>query len=151
MGCAGYPESHIEAKSLDTDIQYLKQKIENGAEYVVVQYFYDNDCFSLYVKKCKNQGINVAIIPGIMPVYSVKMTRMLSKICGSSLTEELDKNLAALNPEDNEEVIKLGIKLATKQCRGLLKMGVPGLHFYTMNRSRSTVKIMNQLRQEHLL
>jgi len=151
LGCAGYPEGHIEAKSLDTDIQYLKQKIENGAEYVVAQYFYDNDYFFNYVKTCKDQGINVPIIPGIMPVYSVKMTRMLSKICGSSLTENLDKKIAALHPEDNEGVIKLGIELATEQCRGLLKKGVPGLHFYTMDRSRSTVEIINQLKQEHLL
>jgi len=151
LGCAGYPEGHIEAKSIDTDIQYLKQKIKNGAEYVVAQYFYDNDYFFNYVKKCKDQGINVPIIPGIMPIYSVKMTRMLSKICGSSLTEELDKKLAALDPEDNDGVIKFGIELATEQCRGLLKTGVQGLHFYTMDRSRSAVEIINQLRKEHLL
>ena len=151
LGCAGYPEGHIQAESLDTDIQYLKQKIENGAEYVVTQYFYDNDYFFNYMKKCKDQGINVPIIPGIMPIYSIKMTRMLSEICGSSLTEELDKKLAALDPEDNDGVINLGIELATEQCRGLLKKGVPGLHFYTMDRSRSTVEIINQLRREHLL
>ncbi|MCD4678569.1 MAG: methylenetetrahydrofolate reductase, partial [Desulfobacula sp.] len=81
LGCAGYPEGHIEAQSLDKDIQCLKLKVDNGADYVVAQYFYDNDYFFDYVEKCKDQGINVPIIPGIMPVYTVKMTRMLAKVC----------------------------------------------------------------------
>jgi methylenetetrahydrofolate reductase (NADPH) len=151
LGCAGYPEGHIEAESLDTDIQCLKQKVDNGAEYVVAQYFYDNDYFFNYVDKCKDQGINVPIIPGIMPVYTVKMTRMLSKICGSAITDKLDQKLNSLDSEDKEGAVKLGIEFATEQCRGLLKHGVPGLHFYTMDRSESTGEIIGQLRQENLL
>lgn len=151
LGCAGYPEGHIEAENLDQDIQYLKQKVDNGAEYVVAQYFYDNDYFFNYVDKCKDQGINVPIIPGIMPVYTVKMTRMLSKICGSAITEELDQKLNSLDSEDKEGAVKLGIDFATEQCRGLLKQGVPGLHFYTMDRSESTGEIIGQLKQENLL
>ncbi|SDU18685.1 methylenetetrahydrofolate reductase [Desulfobacula phenolica] len=151
LGCAGYPEGHIEAKNLDQDIQYLKQKVDNGAEYVVAQYFYDNDYFFNYVDKCKDQGINVPIIPGIMPVYTVKMTRMLSKICGSAITDELDQKLNFLDSEDKEGAVKLGIDFAAEQCRGLLKQGVPGLHFYTMDRSKSTGEIIAQLKQENLL
>ncbi|CCK79942.1 methylenetetrahydrofolate reductase [Desulfobacula toluolica] len=151
LGCAGYPEGHIEAKNLDQDIQYLKQKVDNGAEYVVAQYFYDNDYFFNYVDKCKDQGINVPIIPGIMPVYTVKMTRMLSKICGSAITDELDQKLNSLDSEDKEGAVKLGIDFAAEQCRGLLKQGVPGLHFYTMDRSKSTGEIIAQLKQENLL
>ncbi|MCK5836530.1 MAG: methylenetetrahydrofolate reductase [NAD(P)H] [Desulfobacula sp.] len=151
LGCAGYPEGHIEAESLDMDIHYLKQKVDNGAEYVVAQYFYDNAYFFNFVEKCKAQGINVPIIPGIMPVYTVKMTRMLSKVCGSAITEALDNKLNAVNPDDKDSVLKLGIEFATEQCRGLLKKGVPGLHFYTMDRSKTTVAIVQQLRQENLL
>jgi len=151
LGCAGYPEGHIEAQSLDKDIQYLKLKVDNGAQYVVAQYFYDNDYFFDYVKKCKDQGIKVPIIPGIMPVYTVKMTRMLSKVCGSSITQELEGKLNSVNPEDKDAVLKLGIEFATEQCRGLLKQGVPGLHFYTMDRSKSTVEIIYQLKRENLL
>jgi methylenetetrahydrofolate reductase (NADPH) len=151
LGCAGYPEGHIEAESLDMDIHYLKQKVDNGAEYIVAQYFYDNAYFFDFVEKCKAQGINVPIIPGIMPVYTVKMTRMLSKICGSAITEALDTKLNAVNPDDKDSVLNLGIEFATEQCRGLLKKGVPGLHFYTMDRSKTTVAIVQQLRQENLL
>ncbi len=151
LGCAGYPEGHIEAENLDKDIQCLKQKVDNGAEYVVAQYFYDNDYFFNYVDKCKDQGVNVPIIPGIMPVYTVKMTRMLSKICGSAITEELDQKLNFLDSEDKEGAVKLGIDFATEQCRGLLKQGVPGLHFYTMDRSESTGEIIGQLKKENLL
>ncbi|WP_300461565.1 methylenetetrahydrofolate reductase [Desulfobacula sp.] len=151
LGCAGYPEGHIEAESLDMDIHYLKQKVENGAEYVVTQYFYDNAYFFNFVEKCKAQGIDVPIIPGIMPVYTVNMTRMLSKVCGSTITKALDTQLNAVNPDDTDSVLKLGIEFATEQCRGLLKKGVPGLHFYTMDRSKSTVAIVQQLRQENLL
>lgn len=151
LGCAGYPEGHIEAQSLDTDIQYLKQKIDNGAEYVVAQYFYDNEYFFNYVEKCRKQGITVPIVPGIMPVYSIKMTQILSKVCGSSITPKLAEKLNALSSEDTEGAIKLGIEFATEQCRGLLQEGVPGLHFYTMDRSRSTQRIITQLRQENLL
>jgi methylenetetrahydrofolate reductase (NADPH) len=151
LGCAGYPEGHVEAESLDKDIQYLKQKVDNGAEYVVAQYFYDNDYFFNYVEKCKNQGITVPIIPGIMPVYTIKMTRMLSKICGSSIPEKLEKKLNSVNPEDTDAVLKLGIEFAAEQCKGLLRQGVPGLHFYTMDRSKSTVEIISRLKQESLL
>ncbi|MCK5163391.1 MAG: methylenetetrahydrofolate reductase [Desulfobacula sp.] len=151
LGCAGYPEGHIEAQSLDKDIQCLKLKVDNGADYVVAQYFYDNDYFFDYVEKCKDQGINVPIIPGIMPVYTVKMTRMLAKVCGTAIIEKLEEKLNSVNSEDKDAVLKLGIEFAVEQCRGLLKQGVPGLHFYTMDRSKSTVEIIHQLRQEKLL
>jgi methylenetetrahydrofolate reductase (NADPH) len=151
LGCAGYPEGHIDATSLDDDIAYLKRKVDNGAEYVVSQYFYDNDFFFDYVDKCRAAGVTVPIIPGIMPVYTVKMTRNLAKICGSSITKPLAVELERLATADKEEVIDFGIDFATEQCRDLLKNGVTGLHFYTMNRSKTTVEIINRLREEKLL
>ena len=151
LGCAGYPEGHIEAESLEKDIEYLKLKVDKGAEYVVVQYFYDNNFFFDYVDKCRAQGINVPIIPGIMPVYTKKMTEMLSKVCGSSIPADLQSRLDSVSSEDKEAVLKLGIDYSTEQCRGLLKQGVDGLHFYTMDRSRSTSEILDRLKQEHLL
>ncbi|MFH0727883.1 MAG: methylenetetrahydrofolate reductase [Pseudomonadota bacterium] len=145
LGCAGYPEGHVEAKSLQQDIEYLKRKVDNGAEYVVAQYFYDNAFFFDYVEKCRAAGIAVPIIPGIMPVYTVKMTQMLSKVCGSTITAELQGRLDAVDANDKEAVLQLGIDFATGQCRGLLKEGVAGLHFYTMDRSHSTKQILNNL------
>jgi methylenetetrahydrofolate reductase (NADPH) len=151
LGCAGYPEGHIEAESLEKDIAYLKLKVDNGAEYVVCQYFYDNQFYFDFVEKCLAKGINVPIIPGIMPVYTVKMTQMLSKVCGSKITDELQKELDAVDAEDKSAVLDTGIQYAVNQCKGLLKAGVPGLHFYTMDRSKSTTEIITQLRQDNLL
>ncbi len=151
LGCAGYPEGHISAESLEKDMDYLKLKVDNGAEYVVCQYFYDNDYYFNFVDKCRAIGINVPIIPGIMPVYTVKMTQMLSKVCGSSIPEALQQKLDAVDPEDKDAVLDLGIDFAVEQCRGLLEKGVPGLHFYTMDRLKSTTEIIGRLKSENLL
>ena len=151
LGCAGYPEGHIEAQSLEKDIEYLKLKVENGAEYVVAQYFYDNNYFFDYVAKCNAAGIDVPIIPGIMPVYTLNMTNMLSKVCGATITDELQHKIDAVDADDKDAVLNLGIDFAVMQCKGLLKEGIRGLHFYTMNRSKSTSEIINRLKQENLL
>ncbi len=151
LGCAGYPEGHIEAESLEKDIEFLKLKEKNGAKYVISQYFYDNNYFFKYIEKCRTAGINIPIIPGIMPVYTLKMTKMLSKVCGTTITDDLQSKLDELAEADKDEVLNFGIDLATEQCRQLLKNGVAGLHFYTMNRSKSTTEIINRLRKENLL
>ena len=151
LGCAGYPEGHIQAPNLDTDIEYLKLKQECGAQYVVVQYFYDNADFFDYVKRCRGAGITIPIIPGIMPVYSVKMTRNLSRICGTSLPQDLKEKLNALEGKPVDQVLDMGIDYAFNQCRDLIQNGVKNLHFYTMNRSRSTREIITRLRRDQLI
>lgn len=151
LGCAGYPEGHPEAPSREKDIEFLKAKVDKGAEYIVAQYFYDNAFFFDYVERCRAAGIDVPIIPGIMPVYTIKMTQMLSRVCGATITEDLQAKLDAVDGDDKEAILKLGIDKATEQCRGLLKAGVAGLHFYTMNRSRSTSEIIGNLKNENLL
>jgi len=148
LGCAGYPEGHINADTLEKDIAFLKLKVDNGAEYVVAQYFYDNNYFFEYVKKCRQAGINVPIIPGIMPVYTVKMTSILSKVCGTTIVDKLQNKLDAVDADNKEAVLDIGIDFAVEQCKGLLKEGVAGLHFYTMNRSKSTIEIMNRIKDE---
>ncbi|WP_419661917.1 methylenetetrahydrofolate reductase [Desulfosarcina variabilis] len=151
LGCAGYPEGHIQAESLEKDIDYLKLKQDNGAEYAVTQYCYDNDVFFKYVEKCQAAGITIPIIPGIMPVYTVKMTNMLSKVCGTTITDDMKRGLDQLDPEDKDAVLDFGVDFAVEQCRGLIKNGFSTLHFYTMDRSRSTTAIVNRLREEKLL
>ncbi len=151
LGCAGYPEGHLEAQSLEDDITHLKEKVDAGAEYVMCQYFYDNQFFFDFVDKCRGKGIDVPIIPGIMPVYTVKMTRMLSRVCGSSIPPLLDEKLSAIDPEDKATPISLGIDVAVDQCRDLLQKGVDGLHFYTMDRAQSTTAIIETLRKENLI
>jgi len=148
LGCAGYPEGHVEAESLEADIQHLKLKIDSGAEYIVTQYCYDNDIFAAYVEKCRAIGITVPIIPGIMPVYSVKLTHSLAKLCGAAFPETMKQNLDKLAAAEADTVLAYGIDQATELCRGLLDKGVPGLHFYTMDRSRSTSEIIRRLKTE---
>jgi len=151
LGCAGYPEGHQEAESLEKDIEHLKAKVENGAEYVVAQNFYDNTYYVDYVERCRTAGITVPIIPGIMPVYSVKMARILAKVCGTTITPELESRLTTVDPDDKKAVLAMGIDFATDQCRGLLNAGAPGIHLYTMDRSVSTVEVVKRLRDEKLL
>jgi len=152
LGCAGYPEGHVQAVSLEKDIQYLKLKQDSGAQYVVTQYFYDNNFFYSYVDKCRAAGVTVPIIPGIMPVYTVKLTSMLCKLCGSTipawLKEKFDSFSATADPK---EVAALGIKVALEQCKDLLAHGVDGLHFYTMDRAGSVTRIIQQLKDQGLL
>ncbi|WP_005032481.1 methylenetetrahydrofolate reductase [Holophaga foetida] len=151
LGCAGYPEGHLECQSPEKNLDYLKQKVDNGAEYVVTQYFYDNDFFFRYVDQCRKAGIQVPIIPGVMPVYTLKMTQNLAKVCGSSIPPFLQARMDAVDASDKQAVLDLGADFATQQCRGLLKTGIAGLHIYTMDRSYTTAKIVNTLRSENLL
>ncbi len=151
IGAAGYPEGHLEAESMEKDIEYLKLKQENGAEYIVAQYFYDNQFFYDYVDRCRAAGITVPIIPGIMPIYTAKMTEMLAKVCGTAIPDGVSQGLAKIPSDDKGAIVQFGIDLATQQCRDLLKHGVDGLHFYTMNRSKSVITILDTLKNEGLL
>ena len=151
LGCAGYPEGHIQAESLEKDITYLKLKQDNGAEYAVTQYCYDNDVFFRYVEKCRDAGVTIPIVPGIMPVYTLKLTQMLAKVCGTTIPEDMQQGMDRLNGEDADAVLDFGVDFAVEQCRDLLERGVCGLHFYTMDRSYSTTAIINRLREEKIL
>ena len=151
MGVAAYPEGHIEAESKDNDLQYLKLKVDTGAEYIICNYFYDNQYFFDFVERCRRMGIDVPILPGVMPIYSVKMMKILANLCGATITESLREGIAALPEGDKETLLDFGIDFAVRQCRELLEAGVPGLHIYTMDRSKSTSGIVNRLRGEGLL
>jgi len=151
MGAAGYPEGHIESESNDKDLKYLKLKVENGAEYIISNYFYDNKYFFDFAERCRAIGIDVPIVPGVMPIYSVKMMKMLAGMCGATITDHVRGGIASLPEGDKEALINFGIEFAQSQCRELLQEGVPGLHFYTMDLSKSTVKIIGRLRDEGLL
>ncbi len=151
IGAAGYPEGHIEAESKEKDLECLKQKVDNGAEYIVAQYFYDNQYFYDFVEHCRAIGIEVPIIPGIMPIYSVKMMEILAKVCGTEITADIRDGLANIPPDDKDGIVQFGIDFATEQCRDLLKNGVQGLHFYTMNRAKTVEAVLKTLRDEGLL
>ena len=151
LGAAGYPEGHMEAESKEKDLEYLKLKVKNGAQYIVAQYFYDNQYFFDFMDRCKDIGINVPILPGIMPIYSIKMTETLAGLCGTTITNEVRQGLAKLDPEDKDAVANFGIDFATQQCSELLQRGVQGLHFYTMDRGKSVIEIISRLKNKGLL
>lgn len=151
IGVAGYPEGHIEAPGKDRDLAYLKHKLDQGADYVVTNYFYDNRFFFDFVERCQNIGIDVPILPGVMPIYSVKMMEMLAGLCGATITDEVRDGLAKLDEGDKAGLRNFGIEFAFTQCESLIRAGVPGLHIYTMDRSKSSVGLVNQLRQAGLL
>jgi len=151
LGAAGYPEGHKEAESKEKDLEYLKLKVEKGARFIIAQYVYDNQYFFDFVKKCREIGIDVPIVSGVMPIYSVKMTESLASLCGATITPQVRDELAKLPSDDKKAVSEFGIEFATHQCKELIQHGVEGIHFYTMDRSKSVVKIVTQLREEGLL
>jgi len=151
LGAAGYPEGHTESAGPEEDIAYLKLKVDLGAQFVIANYFYDNAFFFNFRDRCAAAGIEVPILPGIMPIYSVKMMETLAGLCGATITDQVRRSLAAIPQDDKETLLEFGIEFAAGQCRELLASGVPGLHIYTMDRSRSTTGIVNQLRAEGLL
>ncbi|MHC4207195.1 MAG: methylenetetrahydrofolate reductase [NAD(P)H] [Planctomycetota bacterium] len=151
IGVAGYPEGHIDAESKEKDIEYLKLKVDNGADYIISNYFYDNSYFFNFIERCRAAGIDVPIIPGVMPIYSVKMMEMLAGLCGATITDKVRQGIEALPAEDKQALQDFGIEFATGQCKDLLRAGVPGLHFYTMDRSSSSTGIVERLRRENLL
>jgi methylenetetrahydrofolate reductase (NADPH) len=151
MGAAGYPEGHIESESKEKDIEYVKLKADNGADYIICNYFYDNQYFFDFVERCRAIGVAVPIIPGVMPIYSVKMMESLASMCGATITGEIRQKIAALPEGDTEALVNFGIEFAADQTKELIKAGVPGLHIYTMDRSSSAVGIVNSLRSDGLL
>lgn len=151
IGVAGYPEGHIDAPSLEKDIDYLKYKVDQGADFVIANFFHDNVYFFNLLERCRKVGLTVPVIPGLMPVYSVKMMEMLSASCGASIPEKLRQDIASLPEGDTNALIAFGIDYSTQQCEELLKEGACGLHIYTMDKWESTKGIVDRLRAEGLM
>ena len=151
LGVAGYPEGHIEAVSQENDLQYIKLKVANGAEYIVTNYAYDNQYFFNFVERSRDAGITVPILPGVMPIYSEKMMGSLANLCGATITEEIRQGLSALPEGDKQAVLDFGVEFAYQQCKGLLSSGVPGVHIYTMDRWKTTSEIVRRLRADGIL
>ena len=145
IGVAGYPEGHVECPNKETDLDNLKRKVDAGADFIVTQLFFDNRYYFDFVERARAIGIKIPIIPGIMPILNVKQTQRFTKMCGSTIPEALMKQLE-VSQDDPETVRKIGIEHATLQCERLLQGEAPGIHFYTLNRSNATLKIMESLR-----
>lgn len=145
IGVAGYPEGHVECPDKNTDLDNLKRKVDAGADFIVTQLFFDNRFYFDFVDRARNLGIQVPIIPGIMPILNFKQTQRFTKMCGATIPSLLLGRLEAAQ-DDPETVRKIGVEHAIVQCELLLQEGAPGIHFYTLNRSNATLKIMETLR-----
>lgn len=139
IGVAGYPEKHFEAPNLKTDFKYLKKKVDLGASFIVTQMFYDNNKYFEFVKKCREHDINVPIIPGLKPISTLSQLNTLPKIFHIDLPEELTEALSLA--KNNAEAKEIGTAAMIKQCKELIKFGVPVLHFYTMGKPEQTKEI----------
>jgi methylenetetrahydrofolate reductase (NADPH) len=145
VGVAGFPEGHVECREgRQVDWQRLKAKIDYGAEFVITQLFFDNRHFFELRDYLWRLGVTVPIVPGIIPILNGSQLRKFTALCGAALPEPLRQDLDRLG-DDAEATIEYGIDYATRQCAALLEAGVPGLHFYTLNKARSTTAILRNL------
>jgi methylenetetrahydrofolate reductase (NADPH) len=146
IGVAGYPEVHPEAVNADSDLAYLKLKLDNGGDYVITQLFFDNQIYFDFVRKARSIGITKPIVPGILPVVSLKVIRRIMSLCGANIPPAYMAELEEADRSGGTAAVqKLGIAHARCQAEGLLAGGAPGVHLYTLNRSDAVTEIAHGL------
>jgi methylenetetrahydrofolate reductase (NADPH) len=148
VGAACFPEVHLDAPDRASDLRYAREKVEAGAGFLITQLFFDNDFYFEYVDDARAAGIDVPIVPGIMPITNYGQIHRFTDMCGATIPEDLERQLTG-RADDPEAVAELGVSYATLQCSDLLARGAPGIHFYTLNRSPATRAILAALRAAH--
>ena len=141
---AAYPEIHPQAKSAGDDFKNFKRKVDAGANAVITQYFYNADSYFYFLDDCEKNGINIPIVPGIMPITNYSQLFRFSEMCGADIPRWIRKRLEQFG-DDRESICAFGEEVVTKLCQQLLDNGAPGLHFYTMNRAKPTLAVWNNL------
>ncbi|MBF5041205.1 methylenetetrahydrofolate reductase [NAD(P)H] [Aggregicoccus sp. 17bor-14] len=145
LGGACYPEGHVETVSREEDLVHLKQKVDAGLDFVITQLFFDNAFYFDFVERARRAGINVPIVPGIMPITNYEQLQRFTRMCGATVPMRLALQLERVRDQP-EALMQLGVAHATVQCMELLSRGVPGIHFYTLNKSPATRMIVGALR-----
>lgn len=143
IGVGGYPEKHFEAANPETDIAFLKQKVDAGADLVITQMFFDNAVFYRFVDRCRAAGIRVPIIPGLKPISTARQITLLPEAFSIDIPVELTEAIRCAG-DDKEAVYRIGTDWCIAQCRDLLAHGVPAVHFYTMGKSRNIAEILRE-------
>jgi methylenetetrahydrofolate reductase (NADPH) len=143
IGVAGYPEKHMEAPSLDSDIHFVKQKIKNGADYIITQMFFDNKKFFDFVAKCRAAGITVPIIPGLKPIATKKQLNLIPHRFSIELPDDLI--MEVVKAKDNDAVKQIGIEWCTQQSKELVAAGIPVLHYYSMGKAENVKAIAKDI------
>jgi methylenetetrahydrofolate reductase (NADPH) len=145
IGVAGYPEKHIECGNPYVDLTHLKRKVDAGASFIITQLFFDNRKYFEFVDFARANGITIPIVAGIMPITNAGQVERFTRMCGASLPFRLAAELDRRR-DNADAVMQLGVAHATAQCLELLQCGVPGIHFYTLNRSTATMQVLTALR-----
>jgi len=145
VAAACYPEGHVDSPTLREDLHHLKRKVDAGADFLISQLFFDNRQYFDFVDRARAVGIDVPIVPGIMPIGNFEQIQRFTKMCGASIPEQLLEELEK-RKEEPQAIHELGVAYATIQCLGLLQGGAPGIHFYTLNKSTATREILSALR-----
>lgn len=145
IGVAGYPEKHPEAQSLESDLQNLKRKTESGADAVFTQLFYANEHFYRFCDRCRELGIQAPIVPGIMPITEFARIKRITSLCKSEFPTQLAARLEQVQ-NDAAAQFEIGVEYAIQQCQELIDRGVPGIHFYVLNRMDACDRILEALR-----
>jgi len=141
---AAYPEMHPQAPDFETDVQNFKRKVEAGANSAITQYFYNVDAYTRFVEQCGRQGVDIPIVPGIMPITNYSNLKRFSDACGAEIPRWISKRLEGF-ADDVAGIRAFGADVVTQLCEQLLQAGAPGLHFYTMNQSAPTLEIWDNL------
>jgi methylenetetrahydrofolate reductase (NADPH) len=145
LGGACFPEVHPEAPDLDTDLDFLKLKVDAGATFLITQLFFDNRAYFEFVEAARAKGVNVPIIPGVIPIASWAQIQRFCNLCEAKIPQSLAEAMEALGGDPEAEA-ELGIAYAARQCDELLAAGAPGIHFYTLNKAPATRAVISALR-----
>jgi methylenetetrahydrofolate reductase (NADPH) len=141
---AAYPEYHPEAKSPKADLMNLKNKVDAGANAIITQYFYNTDAYFRFLDQCESVGINVPIVPGVMPIYNITQLSRFSNVCGAEIPRWLRMRLEEFG-DDISSLQAFGVDVVSELCATLQKNQVPSIHFYTLNRSSTVIEIINNM------
>jgi methylenetetrahydrofolate reductase (NADPH) len=145
IAVAGYPETHQEAPSPQVDLENLQRKVDAGADVVITQLFYENADFFTFRQRCQELGIRVPIVPGLLPITNFAQVKRITALCGAKLPDDLVAGLEAAG-EDTDKQFELGVEFAVRQTQELVDAGVPGIHFYVLNRSEAAARVLSAVR-----
>ncbi len=150
LGVAGYPEKHPESSDIETDLDNLVHKVNQGASFITTQLFFENKRYFEFVENCHKRNINIPIIPGLLPVLSLKQIRRFCDFCKAELPKELESKLEACG-DDAEAVKEVGVEWAYNQIKEMLENGAPGFHLYILNRSDSAISLIKALTKDGII
>ncbi|MFW6145281.1 MAG: methylenetetrahydrofolate reductase [NAD(P)H] [bacterium] len=147
IGAGAYPEKHVEARSMEEDLISLRMKVDAGAEFLITQMFFDNQYYWDFVNQAEKKGIRCRIIPGIIPITNYKNIKKFAQISGAKIPENIQKRMEPYQDKP-DEIYKIGLELAIEQATDLLENGAPGMHFYTLNKSRAAIDLYDSLSED---